>query len=103
MGIPWHEQELGISLAQFLFEFRQGIIMQILETGRFDRRDMDHGSVRYQSAFSNKRVKIAGARLGCETPDDYDAAFATVLRTAFPEVTFPGQQTALAMEEIGAR
>lgn len=98
MGVPWHEQELGVSLAQFLFDFRQGIILQLLETGRFDRRDMDHNSDRYVSAFSNKRVKIAGAKLGCSEPDDYEAAFATVLRTAFPEVVFPGQQ--LEMEPV---
>lgn len=58
MGKPWHEQELTGSVLDVLEDVRDTI-----REGDFDLKTWDHNSPHYVDGRSNKRIKIAGARL----------------------------------------
>lgn len=83
MGIPWHQQELGMPLGDWLQLFRSAVHAQLAATGKFDTVNMDHNSKYYVDGLSNKRLKIAANALLGREEEDYDECVKAVMMATF--------------------
>lgn len=80
MGTPWHQQQLSCELADWIELFRTELRRQLLETGQFNLKDMDHNSPNY-NRLSNKQLKIAANKMiAPREEDDYDECIKIVMR-----------------------
>lgn len=86
MAKPWHLQELGCPLVDWLELFRQYVIKQLISTGKFNMAEMDHNSNNYDG-LSNKQLKIAANMLlqgkNGREEDDYNECKKVVMRAVF--------------------
>lgn len=88
MSKPWHDQELGCTMSEFLVRFRQRVLFDLIRYGRFNAEDLDHNSANYNHVvkISNKQVKIVASVLKDAPVEDYSIALATVIEAVFGPV-----------------